>query len=63
MTGLFLIFEGFDIKGEREKAMLRRWQFKLLKRFKVLENESILKKYQHFSCPKNQFFQRKLSKI
>ena len=35
---------------------------KLLKRFKVLENESIFQKYQHFSCPKTQFFQRKLSK-
>ena len=37
-------------------------KFKIIKRFKVLENESIFQKYQHFSCPKNPFFLRKLSK-
>ena len=36
-------------------------KFKILKRFKVLENESTFQKYQHFSCPKNPFFLRKLS--
>ena len=37
-------------------------KFKPLKQVKELENESIFQKYQHFSCPKNQFLQRKLSK-
>ena len=31
-------------------------KFKNLKRFKVLENESIFQKFQHFSCPKNPIF-------
>ena len=38
-------------------------KFHFLKRFKVLENESFFQKYQHFSCPKNPFFLRNISKI
>ena len=36
---------------------------KTLKRFKILENESIFQNYQYFSCPKNQYFLIKISKI
>ena len=38
-------------------------KFHFLKRFKVLENESIFQKYQHFILPKHPFFLRKISKI
>ena len=38
-------------------------KFHFLKRFKLLENESIIQKYQHFSCPKNPIFIKKLRKI
>ena len=34
----------------------------IFKRFNVLENESIFQKYQHFACPKNPFFLRKIPK-
>ena len=37
-------------------------KFKILKRFKELENESIFQKYHPFSCQKNPFFLRKISK-
>ena len=37
--------------------------FHFLKRFKVLENESNFQKYQHFSCPKNLFFEEKIRKM
>ena len=37
-------------------------KFHFLKRFKVLENESIFQKEQHFSCQKILFFLIKLSK-
>ena len=38
-------------------------KFKIFKRFKVSENESIFQKYQHFSCQKNPFFSKKNFKI
>ena len=38
-------------KGPRTVA-----EFIILERFKVLENESIFQKYQHFSYQKNPFF-------
>ena len=38
-------------------------KFHFLKRFKVLENESILQKLQHFSCQKIHFFYEKFRKI
>ena len=34
----------------------------ILKRFQVLENKSIFQKYHHFSCPKNLFILRTISK-
>ena len=34
-------------------------KFNILKRFKVLEDEYIFRKYQHSSCPKNPFFPKK----
>ena len=38
-------------------------KFHFLKRFKVLENDSLFQKYQHFSRQKNPFFLRKFRKI
>ena len=37
-------------------------KFHFFKRFKFLESESIFQKYQHWSCPKNQFFSTKTFK-
>ena len=47
--------------GDGRPPMITK--FKILKWFKVLENESIFQKYQHFSCPKNQFFLRKIANL
>ena len=44
-------------KGPRTVA-----KFKLLKRFKVLESESIFKKYQHFLARKINFFNENFRK-
>ena len=43
-------------EGPGAKAPRTVAKFHFLKRFKVLKNESIFQKYQHFSCPKNPFF-------
>ena len=48
--------EGF---GGGRPSMLRN--FKILKRFKVLENESIFQESRHFSSQKNPFLVRKIS--
>ena len=48
--------------GPGAKALRMVAKFPFLKRFEVLENESIFQKYQHFSWPKNSFFLRKISK-
>ena len=37
-------------------------KFKNLKRFEVVENESIFQKYLHFCCPKNPFFRKNFEK-
>ena len=50
--------QGF--RGAKAPRMVVKFHF--LKRFKVLENESIFQKVQHFSCRKLHFFLRKLSK-
>ena len=48
------------VQGAAAPRMVTK--FKILKRFKVLENESIFQEFQHFSSPKNQFFLIKISK-
>ena len=56
------------VRGDHQKAITRPTQgrvrkFKILKRFKILENESIFLKYQHFLARKTPFFHlRKRSK-
>ena len=57
-------------RGPRQGYPPRVWggslqmvtKFKILIRFKVLENEIIFQEFQHFSSPKNSFFLRKISK-
>ena len=47
-------------EGEGPRTIAR---FQFLKRFKVLENESIFQKYQHFSCPKSPFYKNNFDKL
>ena len=48
-----------DAGGPGAKAPRMVAKFNILKRFKVLENESIFQKYHHFSCPKKSIFSKK----
>ena len=57
--------EGANAGGRGGGAKVPRplVKFYFSKRFKVLENESIFQKYQHFFLPENRFFPKKNSKI